>query len=171
MEEIFEKILSKKELTKEELSRFQDFVEGRYDSYMSAYQSGDTEKLQKLLYEDRKLRNALSKMKENSIVESAAQYVQTHQIFEDLNEHEKSKDLSFLCKRLYAILQVLSRNLFVSTDYLRRISGLPEKRFERMIYILAEEQCIRVCEQRGEKKAFLTYDGKRLLLRLEKIVI
>ena len=88
-----------------------------------------------------------------------------------MNEHEKSKDLSFLCKKLCEILEILNRNLFVSTDYLKRVSGLPEKRFERMIYILAEERCIRVCEQRGEEKAFLTYDGKRLLLRLEKSMI
>lgn len=171
MEEIFEKILSKTELTEEELSEFQAFVEGRYASYMSAYQSGDTEKLQKLLYEDRKLRNALSKMKENSITESAAQYVQVHQIFEDLNEHERSKNFTLLCKKLCEILKILNRNLFVSIEYLKRRSGLPEAKFERILHILDEGRYIRICEQRGEEKAFLTYDGKRLLLRLEKIVI
>ena len=170
MEEIFEKILSKKELTKEELSKFQAFVEGRYDSYMSAYQSGDTEKLQKLLYEDRKLRNELSKMKENSITESAAQYVQVHQIFEDLNEHERSKNFTLLCKKLCEVLEILNRNLFVSTDYLKRRSGLPEAKFERILHILDEGRYICIFQDRYEKKAFLTYQGQRLLLRLEKMI-
>lgn len=154
MEEIFEKVLSKKELTKEELSEFQGFVEGRYASYMSAYQSGNTEKLQKLLYEDRKLRNALSKLKENSIIESAVQYVQVHQIFEDLNEYERSKNFSLLCKKLCQLLQIIDRNLYVSKEFLKSKLGLSEKKFERILHILDEGQYIRILNRKMRKMYF-----------------